>query len=221
MEESDIIEKMVGGDMSDPRARIAAAAICEFAARSLEGARTRQIAEKSGVNPAAISYYFGGKGGLYKTVISQTCAFFENSVAPYYARGTKIFAASDARGAMRLAKDFLIGCIKKFSELEFVPMVILILARETLSPSEYFKPAYTAFYGKPVEFIAKLLKTAAKRPLADDMAIVFAHSLWASVRTYSAGSDTVMKLHSWKKFGDEEFSILEKSLDKVLRKTLS
>lgn len=45
MIESNLISKVISGDESDPKARIAKAAIEEFALRSLDGARIREIAK--------------------------------------------------------------------------------------------------------------------------------------------------------------------------------
>ncbi|MFJ9903598.1 TetR family transcriptional regulator [Streptomyces sp. NPDC101152] len=41
------------------------AALDEFAAHGLAGARTQDIAQRAGVNKQLINYYFGGKDGLY------------------------------------------------------------------------------------------------------------------------------------------------------------
>ncbi|HSV66304.1 MAG TPA: TetR family transcriptional regulator [Mycobacteriales bacterium] len=46
------------------RERILQAAVAEFGAKGYSGARTAGIAERAGVNPQLISYYFGGKQGL-------------------------------------------------------------------------------------------------------------------------------------------------------------
>jgi AcrR family transcriptional regulator len=43
-----------------------AAALEEFAAKGFAGARVQDIAERAGVNKQLISYYFGGKEGLYR-----------------------------------------------------------------------------------------------------------------------------------------------------------
>ena len=53
----------------DSETKILAAAEKVFAEKGLKGARVKEIAELSGVNPAMISYYFGGKENLYRTVI--------------------------------------------------------------------------------------------------------------------------------------------------------
>ena len=47
------------------RARILEAAVLEFSANGMAGARTEQIAEAAGVNKALLYYYFSNKQALY------------------------------------------------------------------------------------------------------------------------------------------------------------
>jgi AcrR family transcriptional regulator len=56
-------------DAERTRQRILDAALAEFAAKGTAGARVRSIAERAGVNTQLISYYFGGKQGLYQEVV--------------------------------------------------------------------------------------------------------------------------------------------------------
>jgi TetR/AcrR family transcriptional regulator len=51
------------------RARILAAAVRQFSANGLAGARTEQIAEEAGVNKALLYYYFKGKEDLYAATL--------------------------------------------------------------------------------------------------------------------------------------------------------
>ncbi|MFB4317591.1 TetR family transcriptional regulator [Actinomadura sp. 21ATH] len=44
------------------------AALEEFAAKGYAGARVQDIADRAGVNKQLISYYFGGKAGLYREI---------------------------------------------------------------------------------------------------------------------------------------------------------
>lgn len=48
--------------------RILEAAVAEFAEKGYAGARVGSIAERSGLNKQLISYYFGGKEGLYRAI---------------------------------------------------------------------------------------------------------------------------------------------------------
>ncbi|XGC82334.1 TetR/AcrR family transcriptional regulator [Bdellovibrio bacteriovorus] len=56
------------------RQKIMDAAIELFARDGLHGVSTRDIAKASGLNLSLISYYFGGKEGLYKTAIHEFSA---------------------------------------------------------------------------------------------------------------------------------------------------
>lgn len=58
------------------------AAIELFAASGFEGASTRTIAERAGVNLPAIQYYFGSKEGLYRAVIEQFSLQMQAGVSP-------------------------------------------------------------------------------------------------------------------------------------------
>ncbi len=62
----DKLQKDVG---LKARARLIEVATELFGAHGLEGTTTRQIAARSGLNISLISYYFGGKVGLYQTII--------------------------------------------------------------------------------------------------------------------------------------------------------
>lgn len=62
------------GRQRDPertREALMDAARAEFAAKGLAGARVGAIAERAGVNKQLISYYFGGKEGLYQAIIDR------------------------------------------------------------------------------------------------------------------------------------------------------
>lgn len=58
-------------DPERTRARILTAATQEFAAHGYAGARVGEIAARAGVNKQLISYYFGGKEGLYRAISEQ------------------------------------------------------------------------------------------------------------------------------------------------------
>ena len=58
-------------DPERTRATILAAAMEEFTAHGLNGARVDEIAKRSGVNKRMIYYYFGDKSGVYLAVLDQ------------------------------------------------------------------------------------------------------------------------------------------------------
>lgn len=58
-------------DAERTRAALLDAALVEFAAKGRAGARVSDIAERAGVNKQLISYYFGGKDGLYDAILER------------------------------------------------------------------------------------------------------------------------------------------------------
>lgn len=68
-------------DAERSRRRLLAAALEEFAAKGYAGARVADIAARAGVNKQLISYYFGGKAGLYEE-LQRTWLEREETVAP-------------------------------------------------------------------------------------------------------------------------------------------
>lgn len=58
-------------DAERTRAALIEAAMAEFAGKGLAGARVGAIAERAGVNKQLISYYFGGKQGLYEAILQR------------------------------------------------------------------------------------------------------------------------------------------------------
>jgi TetR/AcrR family transcriptional regulator len=55
-------------DAERSRARLLDAALEEFSRRGFAGTRVQDIAARAGVNAQLISYYFGGKAGLYRAL---------------------------------------------------------------------------------------------------------------------------------------------------------
>lgn len=54
--------------------RIISSATPLLAVKGLHGTNVRELARSAGVNPAMISYYFGGKDGLYEAVLAEQFA---------------------------------------------------------------------------------------------------------------------------------------------------
>lgn len=69
-------------DAERTRAALVDAATAEFAAHGLAGARVSAIAERAGVNKQLISYYFGGKAGLYEAIVARWYAEEEQLADP-------------------------------------------------------------------------------------------------------------------------------------------
>ncbi len=60
------------GHSSDAKSALLEAARTLFAARSFRTVTVRELAAAADVNPAMVNYHFGGKHGIYETMVAQT-----------------------------------------------------------------------------------------------------------------------------------------------------
>src|SRR6266851_1427947 len=70
----------------DARRRLIDAAIKTFGDLGFEGTSTRTLAERAGVNLAAIPYYFGSKQGLYRAAANHIAERIAQQMAPVMRR---------------------------------------------------------------------------------------------------------------------------------------
>jgi TetR/AcrR family transcriptional regulator len=71
---------------AETRTRILDAALREFAAHGLAGARTERIAEAAGVNKALLYYYFAGKEQLYLAAVDAIAGRMRDSTLAVFTR---------------------------------------------------------------------------------------------------------------------------------------
>ncbi|UCG30233.1 MAG: TetR/AcrR family transcriptional regulator [candidate division WOR-3 bacterium] len=64
----------------NPKKRIFDAALVLFAHKGFAAVRTREIAEKAGVNIAMLNYYFGGKLGVLRAIINESYEKFYQAI---------------------------------------------------------------------------------------------------------------------------------------------
>src|SRR5208282_1184218 len=68
------------------RLRIIRTALDVFGTLGFEEASTRRIADRAGVNLAALHYYFAGKDGIYRACAEHIAAYGEQMIGPFVAR---------------------------------------------------------------------------------------------------------------------------------------
>src|SRR5689334_3986528 len=61
-------------DKEATKRALLAAAVAVFAERGFDGATTREVAARAGVNEGLIQRYFGGKAGLLQAIVGNMCS---------------------------------------------------------------------------------------------------------------------------------------------------
>jgi TetR/AcrR family transcriptional regulator len=139
---------------AETRARILEAALSEFAAHGLAGARTEQIASAAGVNKALLYYYFESKEKLYAATLEMVSARVrDRSMAVFLRDGTP------GERLLRAALDHFDRILtqREFQSIMQQEMMRLHRGEEGMLPilvKRIFSPLRTMFFSMVREGIA-------------------------------------------------------------------
>lgn len=147
------------------RERIMRVATVLFAKDGLEGTSTRSIAKASGVNISLISYYFGGKDGLYRQVVIE----FANQVQAEFEKYQAHFDLHNV-SKQSFAKEMRMILFGMISIKQANPYIHILLQREALSGLPICRDIYDGVFSQLGEKIVGMIQRAqAKKFVRSDL----------------------------------------------------
>lgn len=164
-------------DGRNTREAILAAAAAEFAEKGFEGASTRAICQRAGVNNALANRYFGTKENLYGQVAQR---LFGELGAPLakLAEGVK-----DARTWRRAVRTWVEDFLYMTLPTQEPQILCASLFREEVTHPTKFHEAFKRAFGKPVyDALRSLLAMAIDD--ADQLEL-WTTAVWAQVSVYA------------------------------------
>ncbi len=178
-----------------------------FAIHSYEGVSTRQIVDKAKVNISAITYYFGGKEGLYKAVIESKIDLFENKMGPVINEVLK-----KQNNEVEEQKQLLLKLLDEYITFIFSKglsqYIVLLLIREMTSPSSTFELFYAKVMGRMHKLCTKLLAAIFNRDEQDEEMILLTTTLIGQILIFRATKRVILR-----RINIEEYD--EKLLSKI------
>ena len=150
------------GRGEDTARRILLAAIEVFAEEGYEGATTRSLASRAGVNAPAIQYYFGSKEGLYRAVIAHIANIVEERLGPVAQRIAAALAGAPTPAELTaLLLDLLDGFLELVACRGIPEAAALLLARaeiENAAALDVLQQAVLRLaFGPAIAVVARLL----------------------------------------------------------------
>jgi TetR/AcrR family transcriptional regulator, regulator of cefoperazone and chloramphenicol sensitivity len=202
------------------RRELILAAIEVFAESGVEGATTREIARRANQNIAAISYYFGGKDGLYLAVAEHIVQVVLQRLGPLLDEIESFLRMerSAPNEAMSLMKRLLGGAITSNKDIVGVTRIIV---REQTRPTA----AFAILYGGVLERVQKLGAELISRyvggePTHHELVVRF-HALLGESMAFRFARETILHRAGWSDIGRAEEGqvrvIVEEHAELILR----
>lgn len=148
--------------MSDESAKckISRCAASLFSKFGLEGTSIRQIAKLSGLNLSLVSYYFGGKEGLYKAIFTEFAEQARVSLSEQLKKyDSETFSKEQFFMQMR-------GIIDQMIKMQVAnPEIMMMMQRETLEGLPYAREVWEQTFHALGESIVGVLESARNQGL--------------------------------------------------------
>ncbi|SEA49201.1 transcriptional regulator, TetR family [Desulfuromusa kysingii] len=185
--------------------RLLETAIDVFGKHGYEASTTRMIAKEAGVNISSIPYYFNGKEGLYRAMISHVVSIIVSHTSGVEKEmGGIDFNSDDARfkAAQMLEKllneliNFMIGSGQGLR-------IGRIILREQLDPSSAYELIFKGFMGGVIDSITALIMVISTRQ-TEKSAKIKAVAILGQVIVFRFARETVVRTLDFEGYSSEE-----------------
>jgi AcrR family transcriptional regulator len=192
---------------SNAQGRLLEAAVDVFGKHGFEAATTRMIALEAGVNIAAIPYYYSGKEGLYRAVVSYTVEQVRTQVAAILEEiDIGLYAEAASRETALVLLDKLLEKIINFMVgSPQAPRVARIILREQLYPTSAYEIIFNGFMAPVIDSIAALV-SAASGESSSRTAKLRAMAIIGQIQAFRVGRETMVRALGLKGYSAEEIA---------------
>ena len=185
--------------------RLLEAGVDVFGKHGFDAATTRMIAQKAGVNIAAIPYYFKGKKGLYHAVVAHVAGKLESQVkSPLYEIESRVAKGNlDRKEALFLLEELLEKMINFMVGSAEAPRFARIVLREQLYPSSAYDVIFSRIMAPMINAISKMVAISTGTSLSR-VASFRALTLIGQIIVFRVARETMVRALGLKGYSPEE-----------------
>lgn len=193
----------------ETRAQIVAAALKVFSEEGFAQASTRRIAERAGVNPPALQYYFGGKEGLHRAcaqlIIDRAKLILETPMA----RAEEAVQQDDRRLASAALETLFDTLLSGLLE-ERADGWRRFVARTRIDDAGPARGMIIKEVSLPlIDSVARLIGIVMRRPAEEPVLRLRACSLLAMVGSLCTHGDLTMAVMRWPSLTAERLELIK------------
>ena len=198
----------------DAKQRLIEAGLEIFGTFNLEGATTRQLAQRAGVNQAAIPYYFGGKEGLYLAVIEHLLTHKASRVRPRVLEIQQTLQQKrlSPREALEGIKTIFSAFLQVLMEDKATTTWARIIMREQMQPTKAFDLIYERWIRHVHETLSALLAVILRKKATDPSLILRTHTLVGQILIFLSGRETILRRLKWEAYNESERKKIQKAV---------
>jgi len=213
-----VIDPLSTASALDAKQRLIEAGLEIFGAFNLEGATTRQLAERAGVNQAAIPYYFGGKEGLYLAVIQYMLEHKGAQVLPVAEEIRREMTGRELTPveALALVRKLFSTIVSVLLQDQATTTWARIIVREQMQPTKAFDLVYERLVRHVHETLSALLAIVLRRKPSDPIVILRGHALVGQIMIFLSGRETIRRRLNWKKYAASEVRQIQQAIGEQL-----
>jgi len=194
----------------ETRRRLVEAAIEIFATHGYDGASTRALAERAGVNLPAIPYYFGSKEGLYRAAVGHIVGHIEARMAPIDAKIRRALASSrpSRKALLGLLSELLANFVAMVAEKDNPESRRLFFARAELESTAALDPLQECAMRQVVRPSAALVGRLTGRAADDKEVMARTLALLGQVTIFC--NKGARKALGWSDFNPKRVSLIQR-----------
>lgn len=187
------------------RARLLEAGLQCFSAHGLDGVTIREIARAARQNSAAITYYFGGKEGLYRAVLDAVMHFFRRQ----FSEAERIWgglAESEVgpEQAVAILKRIQLGFARGVLTDAKAAQFAILMVREQTQPTAAFETLYRDTVEPMHRMFAHILARITGDEPDSPRSVLRAHALIGQFQSFVIARETLLRRMGWDGYGQEQ-----------------
>jgi TetR/AcrR family transcriptional regulator, regulator of cefoperazone and chloramphenicol sensitivity len=185
--------------------RLLEAAMDIFGSVGYDTATTRVIAKAAEVNIAAIPYYYKGKEGLYRAVISRIVEMIQQQVAAMgQTNGGMTFEGRDKKEkALRMLEKQVTKMIKFMIGSSQGPRISRIILREQMYPSAAYDLIFKGFMEPVLNSFTTMIITITENP-SKRTARLLAMTIMGQILVFRVARETIVRSLDLEGYNAEE-----------------
>ena len=194
--------------------RLLDAAARLFAEQGYDSVSARSLTQAAGVNLSAITYYFGGKAGLYGAVIDKLISDTEplrKVLIGELKKGIQS-AAGDRDKLGRVVRAFVYRLIVMQLSDKFPRSRFQLMLREVMHPTFAFDRVLNGHITPMQDAVCELVVAAKRDNVDEDQAKIISHAILGQIWMFGIGRPVILARLGWREVEDEHVEVIADTL---------